>query len=64
MSTIIVTKNITDGGRLREIIQDSSEVLNSIQNYSKDEIVASPERFKDVKYILSTSTILNRSLNL
>jgi phosphoglycerate dehydrogenase-like enzyme len=54
MNTIIVTKNITDGGRLREIIQDSSEVLDSIQNYSKDEIVASPERFKDVKYILST----------
>jgi phosphoglycerate dehydrogenase-like enzyme len=54
MNPIIITENIADGIWLKDALCVSSNSLRFIENISKDEVLASPEKYKGVTYIFST----------
>ncbi|KGJ94226.1 NAD(P)-dependent oxidoreductase [Thalassotalea sp. ND16A] len=54
MNSIIITENITDGIWLKGALRVASKTLSSIENISKEELLASPEKYKGVKFIFST----------
>jgi phosphoglycerate dehydrogenase-like enzyme len=54
MNTIILTEKTANGVWLKDALRVSSNSLRSIENISKNEVLASPGKYKGVTYIFST----------